>query len=96
SLWERTKEELLQLLGWVLFFYVIYAILIRYKLLPVSIEKMMGTSTTKNFTILLTIIFCTYAIAKTKKMVFPSSTFAGIIGVILVMVTSTFIILNLT
>lgn len=96
TIWEKTKEELLQLLGWMLFFYIIYAILMRYKLLPKSIEKMIDTSTTKNFTVLLTIIFCTYIIAKTKKAVFPGSTFAGIIAGVLVAVTSTFIILNLT
>jgi Fe2+ transport system protein B len=97
SVSQRTVHELISLLGWILFFYLMYFFASLYasplKESP-SIKQFLEPTANNKFVVLLTIMFIVYAAAKGKRQFFPGKKIATIATWILTSMLSIFIILN--
>lgn len=94
SMSQRLMNELLALLGWIIFFYIGFHILTIYRAFPEKFGKIMQISTTNKFMILLTILFITYTSTNIKKTFFSGNRFAAVTTAIFVIASGTLIILN--
>lgn len=94
SITQRMINELIALLGWIIFFYIGFHMLAIYKAFPEKFAEIVQISGSNKFTILLTILFIIYTGINIKKIFFAGKRFAGIVTTLFIIVSGTLILLN--